>query len=238
MMRTIFACTMSALIAGALAAPVKAQQSQSQSERQASIIVIGEGSVSAAPDFAQITSGVTTRGKTAREANDANSKLMSAVTAALLDAAIAQKDIQTTRFSVQPVYATQGPNTEQKLSGFSASNQVTVTIRQIDKVGDIIDRMVAAGVTNVGSLVFHHSDTSKLLDQAREAAVTDARRKAELYAHSSGVTLGRVVWIAEDSAYATIAPVMGLEARAVAVPIASGVDKLQVRITVGFDIAR
>jgi uncharacterized protein YggE len=235
-MRLIFTCALSALMAGALVAP-PAKAQQSQSERQANIIVIGEGSISAAPDYAQITAGVITRGKTAREATDANSKLMSAVTAALLDAAIAQKDIQTTRFSVQPVYTTQGSNTEQKLSGFSASNQVTVTIRQIDKVGDIVDRMVAAGVTNVGSLVFRHSDTSKLLDQARESAVADARRKADLYARASGVTLGRVVWITEDSTYAPRVPVMGLEAKAFATPIATGEDRLQVQITVGFEIA-
>jgi len=207
MMRLVFACALSALVAGALASPL-AKAQQSQSERQASIIVIGEGNISAAPDYAQITAGVTTKGRTAKEASDANSKLISAVTAALLDAGIAQKDMQTTRFSVQPVYATQGSNTEPKLSGFSASNQVTVTIRQIDRAGDIVDRMVASGATNISSLVFRHSDTSKLLDQAREAAIADARRKAELYARASGVALGRVMWITEDSTYTPRVPMM------------------------------
>jgi hypothetical protein len=91
----------------------------------------GEGSVSVAPDYAQIRSGVTTRAKTVKEATDANSKLMAAVTAALLESGIAQKDIQTSRFSIQPVYAPQEPRTEPKLVGYSASNQVSVTIRQI-----------------------------------------------------------------------------------------------------------
>jgi len=235
MIRMIFSCVLSALIAGALAVPASAQQAQS--DRQASIIVIGEGTISAAPDYVQISAGVTTRGKTAKEATDANSKLMSNVTAALLDAAIAQKDIQTSRFSVQPIYTSPGPNTEQRLSGFSVSNQVAVIIRQIDRTGDIVDRMVAAGATNIGSLVFRHTDTSKLLDQAREAAIADARRKAEVYAHSANVSLGRVLWITEDSAYRPPVPVMGFDARAASVPIASGEDKLQVRITVGFDIA-
>ena len=84
-----------------------------------------------APDYAQIRSGVTTRAKTVKEATDANSKLMAAVTAALLESGIAQKDIQTSRFSIQPVYAPQEPRTEPKLVGYSASNQVSVTIRQI-----------------------------------------------------------------------------------------------------------
>jgi len=236
MVRTIFACAISALIAAALAAPAAAQQPQS--ERQANIVVVGEGSIGVAPDLAEITASVTTKAKTAKEAADANAKLMTAVMAALRDAGIAQKDIQTARFSIQPVYATQ-PNTEPKLTGFSASNQVAVTIRQIDKVGEIADRMVAAGVTNISNLVFLHSDPSKLLDQAREAAVADARRKAEIYARASGVALGRVVWVSENSAYTPIAAMDGMfRAKTVATPIASGEDTLRVEITVGFDIAR
>lgn len=233
MRRTVFACAMLAFIAGALVAPARAQQSPS--ERPANIVVAGEGSISVAPDYAEITAGVTTKAKTAKEAIDANSKLMTAVMAALLDAGIAKKDIQTSQFSVQPVYTTQG-NTEPKLTGFSASNQVAVTIRQIDKVGEIADRLISAGATNIGNLAFLHSDMSKLLDQAREAAVADARRKAELYARASGVTLGRVVLINENSTYTPFAKMVRSAAFAAA-PIAAGEDTLRVEITVGFDIA-
>jgi uncharacterized protein YggE len=235
MMRTIFACAISAIIAGALVAPAEAQQPPS--DRPANIVVSGEGTVSVAPDNAELTAGVTTKAKTAKEAADANSKLMTAVIAALVDASIAKKDIQTSLFSVQPVYTTQG-NTEPKLTGFSASNQVTVTIRQIDKVGEIADRVVSAGATNIGNLAFLHSDTSKLLDQAREAAVADARRKAELYARAAGVTLGRVVLINENSSYAPFAKAVRSVSFAAAAPIATGEDTLRVDITVGFDIAR
>jgi hypothetical protein len=106
--------------------PVSAQQPPAPQESR--VVVIGEGSVSTAPDFAQITSGVTMRAKTAKEAADANSKVMTAIIAALRDSGVEQKDIQTSRFSVQPVYA-QPANAEPKLSGFNVSNQVTVTIR-------------------------------------------------------------------------------------------------------------
>jgi uncharacterized protein len=233
MVRIIFACAISIFMAAA--APAQAQQPQS--ERQA-IVVAGEGSIGAAPDYAEITAGVTTRAKTAKDASDANAKLMTAVTAALLDAGIAQKDIQTTRFSIQPVYTSGGSNTEQKLTGFSSSNQVAVIIRQTDKVSEVADHLVAAGATNIGNLVFLHSNVSKLLDQAREAAVADARRKAELYAKASGVTLGRVLWISENTSYTPIAAMDGMfRAKAVATPIASGEDMLRVEITVGFDIA-
>jgi uncharacterized protein YggE len=236
MVRIIFACAISALIAAALAAPVEAQQPQS--DRQTNIVVSGEGRISAAPDYAEITAGVTTKAKTAKEATDANAKLMAAVIAALRDGGIAQKDIATTQFSVQPVYTTQS-NTEPKLTGFSAFNQVAVTIRQMDKVGDIADRMVTAGATNIGNLVFLHWDASKLLDQAREAAVADARRKAELYARAAGVTLGRVVRINENSTYTPYAAMDGMfRAKTVATPIASGEDTLRVEISVGFDVAQ
>src|SRR5208282_2732976 len=208
--------------------PAQAQQSQSPPERR--VIVIGEGSVSVAPDYARIRGGVTTRAKTAKEATEANSKAMAAIAAMLVNAGIEQKDIQTSRFSVQPIYVSQQSNTEQKLSGFSVSNQVNVTIRRIDKAGEILDRLVTTGATDVGNVEFLHSDTSKALDQAREAAVADARRKAELYARASGLTLGSVTWITEDSGYAPPMP-MTMRASggmAAPVPIAAGEDTLYV----------
>ncbi len=220
-----------------VAAPARAQQPPAVP--QARIVVIGEGSVTAAPDLAEIGSGVTTRGKTAKEAADANAKAMAAVATALSNSGIEQKDIQTSRFSVQPVYASPQPGTEQRLTGFSVSNQVRVKIRQIDKVGDILDRLIESGATDVGSVEFLHADTAKLLDQAREAAIADARRKADLYAHAAGQNLGGVTWITEDSGYAPPMPMSMMRAAApgMAMPISAGEDTLHVRITVGFDFA-
>ena len=228
------ACVAALIFAAAI--PVRAEQPQA--EPPARIIVSGEGSVSVAPDYAEIGCGVTTKAKTAKEATDANSKAMAAVATTLRGAGIEQRDIQTTRFSLQPVYAPPQPNIEAKLTGFSVSNQFRVTIRQIADVGDILDRLIAAGATDVGSVEFLHSDTSKALDQARAAAIADARRKAELYAQAGGLTLGSVAWITEDSAYApTPLAATRLFAPAAAVPIAIGEDTLRVRLTVGFGTA-
>jgi uncharacterized protein YggE len=226
-----------ALVGIALTGVARAQQAPSASDGR--VVVIGEGSVSVAPDYAQIGGGVTTRGKSVKEATDANSKLMLAVTSALVDAGIAQKDIQTSRFSIQPIYVTPDPHGEAKLSGYSVSNQLNVTIRDIGKVGDVLDRLIAAGVTNVGNVEFLHADPSKILDQAREAAVADAKRKAEIYAKASGLKLGRVIWITESPDYAPPMPMMakmsgGMPAP---VPISAGEDSLSVRITVGFETA-
>jgi uncharacterized protein YggE len=206
---------------------------QPQQALEAPIVVTGEGSVSVTPNYAQIRTGVTTRTRTVKEGVDANSKLMVAIIAALKDAGIAEKDIQTTRLSIQPVYAPQEP----KLSGYSVSNQVNVTIRELGKVGDVLDRVIAAGATDVGNVSFLVSDASKALDQAREAAIADARRKAEVYAKASGVRLGRVEWITEDTGNGPSAPMMA-RAAAASVPTASGEDTLWVRVAVGFDIAR
>ena len=235
-----FLMTTAIVIAAGLTAAVQAQAQQPQATAEARVIVTGEGAVSVAPDYAEIRSGVITRAQTAKEATDANSKLMTAVTTALLGAGIEQKDIQTSRFSVQPLYTSPQPGAAQRLTGFSVSNQVEVTVRQIAKVSDILDRLIASGASDVGSVEFLHSDPSKVLDQARQAAVADARRKADLYARAAGLNLGPVVWITEDSGYAPPMPMGGMRALAAApaVPISIGEGTLRAQITVGFDLAR
>jgi uncharacterized protein len=226
-----------AIVAAAALFVAAARSQQPQTQPEARLVVIGEGTVKVTPDYAQIVSGVTTRAKTVKEAADTNSRIMAAATSTLLQSGIAQRDIQTSRFSVQPVYAPPEPRTEPKLSGYSVTNQVTINIRDLNKVGDILDHLITAGVTNVGSIIFLVSDQSKALDQGRAAAIADARRKAEIYAHASQLRLGDVAWISEDSGFI---PPVAMRAQAApapmatSVPIATGEDTLRVRITVGF----
>ncbi len=219
------------------APPVQAQQSSTMPP--ARIIVTGEGTVHAAPDSAEIVSGVTNQAKTAREATDANSNAMAAIDAALRGAGIGQKDIQTARFSVAPVYGPVEAKTPPKLVGFSASNQIRINVTQIGRVGEILDTLISAGATDADSVQFQHSNLSQLLDQARQAAMADAKRKAELYASAAGLTLGSVAWISEAPLYA---PTPMIEANTfaatrAAVPISPGEDILRNRITVGFELA-
>jgi uncharacterized protein len=112
-----------------------------------------------------------------------------------------------------------------------------VKIRRIDNLGEILDRLVAAGATDVGNVALLVSDTSKALDQAREAAMADARRKAEVYARAAGVRLGPVEWITENSGFAPPVPARA-STMAASVPISTGEDTLRARITVRFGIAR
>ena len=203
------------------------------------VVVIGEGVVSVTPDYAQIESGVTTRAKTAKDAVDANSKLMAAVTLALRESMIGDNDIQTSRFAVQPIYASAEPRTEPKLVGYNVSNRVRVTLRRVDKVGEVLDRLVNAGVTDVGGIEFLTSDSSKALDRAREAAIADARRKADVFAQASGLRLGPIMWIREEGGSAAPIPMRAQGATAAGpVPIATGEDTLRVRVMIGFDIVR
>lgn len=235
-----FACCTALLATFVLAAamPARAQQPLPPMP-PARLIVGGEGSIAVAPDYAEITSGVATQAKTAKEATEANSKQMAALATALQQAGIAQNDMQTLRFSVAPVYGPPQSNSVPKLVGYSVSNQVRVKVRQIAKVGAILDSLIAAGATDAGSVQFLHSDASKALDQARQAAIADARRKAEVYARAAGLTLGGVAWITEEPAFAPPAPMAAprMFSTAAAVPIAAGEDTLRVQITVGFEVA-
>jgi uncharacterized protein len=115
-----------------------------------------------------------------------------------------------------------------------------VTIHQISQVSDILDGLVKAGATNVGNVMFLFSGQEKALDQARAAAVANARHKAELYAQASGVNLGRVAWITESSDFAPVVGSGTIERAKMAPspPIETGEDTLTARVTVGFDIAQ
>lgn len=233
------------LIAAMLSvAAAQAQTAEPRSPAQARIVVVGEGSVAVAPDYARIRSGVTSDAKTVKQASDSNAKLMTNVIAALVDAGIAKKDIQTSQFSIEPIYTSQSKlsgSVESKLSGYRVSNQVNVTIHQISQVGEILDRLVNAGATDASNVAFLVSDREKALDQAREAAIANARHTADLFAHAAGVTLGRVASITEGSDFAPMSEMDGRlkqASPAPAQPIEAGEVTITARVTVGFDIAQ
>ena len=218
------------------AAPARAQAPPAR------VVVSGEGKVNVIPDLAQVRSGVTTNAKNVKEAVESNSRIMAAIITALTEGGIAQKDIQTAQFSIQPVYSSQDQHSESKLTAYRVSNQVIAKIRHIDKLGDVLERLAAAGATDVWNIDFMVSDPSKALDEARETAIADARRKAEVFARAAGVTLGRVVTIEEEGAAAEPLSMrnrpMAAARDAAAVPIASGENTVRAVVTVGFDLAK
>jgi len=197
------------------------------------VTVSGEATIAVAPDTAVIRIGVTSSAKTAREASDANAKQMTSVLAAIKDAGIADRDVQTSQLSLQPQYDPNKSGTA-RLLGFQVTNQVTVKIRDIDKLPAILDRAIGAGANEMSGIEFVVSEQSKLLDQARDEAVADARRKAELYAHAAGVKVGRVIAITEEGSSPPPRPMQAL--RAGSVPVAPGEQMLRAVVTVSYEL--
>jgi uncharacterized protein YggE len=198
------------------------------------VTVTGESTVAATPDNAIVRIGVTSQGKTAREASDSNAKDMTAVIAAIKDAGIAERDIQTSRLSLQP-QLDQNKSGPARLVGFQAVNQVSVRVRNIANLATLIDRAIGAGANEMSGIEFIVSDYSKLLDTARADAVADSRRKAGIYATAAGVKLGRAVAITDEDANPPPRPMQTL--RASAAPISPGEQMLRVTVTVSYDIA-
>ena len=220
-----------AIAAGTLlAAPALAQTAP-----PAMISVTGEATVSVPPDLAQIDAGVTTEAKTAREASDANNAAMGKVLLALKGAGIDENDYQTSRLSLQPQTAPNrtGPSA---IVGYRASNRVTIRLRDVTKVASVIDTLVGAGANDIGGINFTVSQASKLLDDAREQAIADARRKAEIYAKAAGVTLGAPLSISEGSTPVPIPYRRMAAGMAAAAPVAQGEETLQVTVAVSWAI--
>jgi uncharacterized protein YggE len=201
------------------------------------ITVSGEAVTSATPDIVTIRLGVATQGDTARKANEANAKTMNAVLAAIKAAGAEDRDIQTSRLSLQPQFE-QKPNGPPHLTGFRASNDVSVKLRDVGKLSDLIDRAVAAGANEMSGIEFSVSDHSKRLDEARAQAVTDARRKAEIYAKAAGVVVGRPVSITENMTSSPPRPVAAAAFRAAPTPVSPGEVTLHAGVTISFELAR
>jgi hypothetical protein len=217
-----------------LGAPARAE---TPADFPAAISVTGEARISVAPDIAFVDAGVATDARSAREASDANNTAMTKVFAALKAANIDARDIQTSRLSLQPQYAPNRSSGPTSITGYRASNRVTVRIHDVSKVAGVIDTLVGAGANDIGNVSFSVSQASQLLDDAREKAVADARRKAEIYAKAAGVTLGAPLSISEEGAPQPVfrgKMVAGMAAAPT--PIAQGEETLSISVSVSWAI--
>lgn len=208
------------------------------------ITLSGTGEVRLAPDMAVITSGVATQAATAGAALDENSAAMAKVIAALKAEGIADRDIQTSGFSVSPnyVYSDQrdanGYNLPPQINGYQVSNGVTATVRDLSRLGAILDTSVTVGANTVSGITFGVSDPTAALDEARRKAFADARRKAELYAELAGLKLGPVETLQEGGQPPVIEqPMLRMAAdAAMPVPIAQGELAFQVSVSVTWSL--
>ncbi len=197
-----------------------------------SITVSASGTVSVEPDQARITSGVTADGASAREALTNNTAAMQKVIAALKESGIDPKDIQTASFRVEPRYTRPIEGQAPKIDGYSVTNEVQVLVRDLDKLGDILDRLVTAGANQTAGLNFEVSKAETLLDEARQQAVANALRRAKLYAAAAGAEVGEVLTIVEGGGEPPRPMVMARAMKAEAVPIERGTETLEANVTI------
>jgi uncharacterized protein YggE len=231
--------SLATILAAVAAGTLLAVPARAQTEPPAMISVTGEAQVSVPPDLAHIDGGVTSEAKTAREASDANNAAMGKVLLALKGAGIDEKDYQTSRLSLQPQNSSSKPGGPSTIVGYRASNRVTIRLRDIAKLANVIDTLVGAGANEIGGINFTVSQASKLLDEAREQAIADARRKAEIYARAAGVTLGAPLSITEGGAPGPILyRRMAAPMAAAGVPVAQGEETLQVTVSVSWAIKK
>jgi uncharacterized protein YggE len=195
----------------------------------AGITVLGTGSTTVIPDRAAFTFGTVAQAKTASAALAASSEAVSRVIAALRRAGVAKADIQTSEVSLAPRSNDQG-NT---IVGYTATNSVTATVRNLADAGAVIDACVGAGADQVYGPNLLAADESSAYREALKAAVADARAKAQTLATASGVTLGRITAIVEGGPTPAPIPVAGA-ARDSTTPIEPGTQRIDATVTVTF----
>jgi uncharacterized protein len=160
--------------------------------------VVGEGRVQIKPDKATVNLGVQSSGPAKDQVQNQMNKISGAVISALKSQGIDEKDIQTSQYTINPTYDyTSG---SQKITGYSGSTNVTVTVTDIGKVNGVIDAATSAGANQVGTPQFSNTDNSTALDQARQLAIADAKKKAQVAASSAGFSLGKIINYSESEA--------------------------------------
>jgi uncharacterized protein YggE len=204
------------------------------------LVVNGTGEASARPDIAVISAGVVVQADTASVALADNTRAMNAMFEQLRAAGLPPEDVQTSQFSVMPLYESRRVDPETieppRIVGYQVSNQVTARVRDLERLGAILDALVRAGANSIDGPSFDIADPEQLLNPARDAAVADALAKAERYAAAARVKLGEIISIEEGGFYAPPRPMMRAEAMAADVPIAPGQTELSASVTITFAI--
>ena len=202
------------------------------------ITVTGVGRAGVRPDLADLRLGVTITAPSVEQARSATSSALAAVLAKVKALGVEDRDLQTSIVSVSPQYDYSREGQPPRLAGYTFSNVVAVVVRDIERVGEAIDAALTAGATNVDRIDFGVADQSAAERAAREAAVADARAKAETFAAAAGVTIAGVAAITESGApipYPTpFAERMAFASKDVATPIEPGTNEVVATVTVAY----
>lgn len=211
-------------------------------EPSARIVVVGQAHISAQPDKAVITLGARHSAKNAADALSKTNEAVAAILSRMTQMGVDSKDMQTSSLNLNPIWGKTSRYEDGEIVppiGFEASNTVHVTLRDLTKLGEVLDRVARDGANSFSGFRFGLIDPQPLQDEARTGAVKDARRKAELYAQAAGVTLGEIVLISEDmnGGGGFPPPVMEMaDARSSGVPIAQGEVTQRASVKIIFEI--
>ena len=233
-----------AFAATVLAAPALAQTGALPVEPKAGTITTSAtATVAAEPDIAMLDLAVRRAAKTAREALDANNRAMSAVLAAMKERGVADRDLQTSGFSISPQYeydTSKDRRHPPRIVGYEVTNALTVRVRDLARLGGILDLSVTLGVNEGGSIRFGLDDPAPVLEEARRKAARMARDKARTLSDTLGVGLGRIQQIAESGARPPsprpLGAMVAARAMAEAVPVAAGETGYSVTVTVRWEL--
>lgn len=232
-----------ALAALAFTAPVFAQNASqphpSALPGDATLLQIeAHGESHRTPDMATISAGVVTQNPDANAAMRENAARMGAVVAALKHTGVAERDIQTSRIDLNPQYA-YANNQPPKINGYQASNTVNVRLRDMARVGDVLDALVKQGANRIDGPAFSVDKPDAALDEARTDAIRQAQARAALYAAATGLKVRRIVSITESGGaqMPPPRPVMFMAKTADAgTPVATGENTLTVDLNVSFEL--
>ena len=234
------------LFAGTAAAlPALAQGLEADAAFRATTLTLSSsGEARTSPDQASISLGVTTEGATAAVAMQRNRERMNAVVAAVRREGIAERDIQTSGLNLSPQYVHEN-NKAPRVTGYQASNMVTLTVKDLARLGPVVDAVVGAGANQVHGINFGLQNVDAASDEARRTAVRNVQRKAELYAQATGMRIVRLVNLTEGGGYQPRPPVPMYRSRAVmmeaadaATSVSPGEVEVRVDVTAVYELAR
>ncbi len=202
------------------------------------ITVSGTGRVTVVPDLADLRLGVSVTAKTVEEARSTSAASMARVLQVLDALGIPKRDVQTSNLSLNPVYDYSADANPPRLTGYSLANTVAVTIRDLGRVGEVIDRAIEAGATSFDSISFRLDDPTAAEAEARTAAVASARAKAETLAAAASVSIGAIAAISEGGGAVPYPMFMGESARMAmsdaSTPIETGTNEVAVSVVVAY----
>lgn len=228
------------LLCSALLAPVALPALAEGMPTPATITVTGEGVVTAAPDIATVSLGVTSQGATAAEAMDANTAALTAVLERVKAAGVEGRDIQTSTLNLNPNWSNSDGSSMPVIQGYVATNVLQIRVRDLAKLGGVLDAAITDGANTLNGISFGLAEPDPAMDEARKAAVAKARARAELLTGAAGVSLGRIVTISEGGGYAPPMPMYRMEAAMAdaPVPVEGGEVGVTATVTITWEIAQ